>query len=374
MKFSISRSLLLNNLNNVAKALSTKPQMPILSGIKIEVKAKEIILTATNTAISIQAKITDTHLFTTEEEGVVVLPGRYLLEIIRKVEADMIDFISFEDHEVKILADRSHVTLNVLEKETFPLLNFDVNNHTIFLDALNLKQIIKKTTFAASLSESRKVLTGVYFEVTGNELRTISTDSFRLAKKHMIFNKKLENIKVIIPSRSLEELNKIIEDIEETVEIHFTQTKALFKYKNLLFQSRLIEGVFPNTEALIPTSFLTELTFNKQEMISTLERASLFTSGESTNIIKLALTETGIVQISSIQNEIGAVLEELVPKKCTNQSPFQIAFSSKFFLEALKAFDSPEITVHFTGEIKPFIITGEYDVNHIQLILPVRVA
>jgi len=374
MKFSINRLLLLNNLNHVTKALSTRPQMPILSGIKVEVKKEEIVLTATNTTISIQAKINDKNRFSVEKEGIVVLPGKYLYDIIRKVDTEIIDFINFETNEVKILADRSNFTLNVLEKETFPLLNFDVNNHKIVLDTLNIKQIIKKTTFAASLSESREVLTGVLFEVKDNEIHTIATDSFRLAKKQMNFENKMENVRAIIPSKSLEELNKIVEDIEEDVEIHFTNTKALFIYKNILFQTRLVDGIFPNTEALIPTSFLTEITFNKQEMVSTLERASLFTSGESTNIIKLSITDEGNVQIASTQNEIGAVSEVVVPKNITNLVPFQIAFSSKFFSEALKAFDSPEVTVHFTGEIKPFIVTGEYDINHLQLILPVRVA
>ena len=374
MKFSISRELLLQNLNHVSKALSTKPQMPILTGIKIDVKKDHITLTASNAEISIQTKIDNSTKVLVEEVGIVVLPGKFLQEIVRRVESEMLDFVSFEENMVKILADRSNFTLNVLDKETFPLLSFDESDINITLDALNLKQVIKKTTFAASLSESRMVLTGVSFATQANKLEVISTDSFRLAKKFMVFENNYPTINVVIPSRSLDELNKIVDEPNESVNIHFTKTKALFKYKNLLFQTRLIEGIYPNTSSLIPNDFLTSIKFNKQELISAIDRASLLNSSESVNIIKFSLNNNKIVEITSTTNEIGAVLEEVYPLDCSNLIPFQIAFSSKYFLDAIKAFDSSEVTIHFTGEIKPFIITGDYDVNHLQLILPVRVA
>lgn len=374
MKFSINREVLLNNLNHVSKALSTKPQMPILTGIKIDVKENYLTLIASNAEISIQATLTASNDLIIDETGMVVLPGRYLQEIVRRIDAKVIDFVTFEDNIVKILADRSNFTLNAMDKNTFPLISFDESEIYVNLDVLNLKQIIKKTTFAASLSESRMVLTGVSFATDGNKLEVIATDSFRLAKKFMVFEKTNPKLNVVIPSRSLDELNKILDENNESVNIYFSKTKALFKYRNILFLTRLIEGVYPNTSSLIPTEFMTSLKFNKQDLIATIDRASLFTSLDSANIIKLTLNSEKIVEISSTSNEIGAVLEEITPLDCSNLIPFQIAFSSKYFMDAIKVFDSPEVTIHFTGEIKPFIITGDYDVNHIQLILPVRVA
>jgi DNA polymerase-3 subunit beta len=362
----------MNNLNYVTRALSTKPQMPVLTGIKIDVKNDQIYLTASNTDISIQTSINQSSNLVIEEEGVVVLPGKYLLEMVRKTDAKMIEFFSFEENMVKILAGRSNLTLNVFDKSAFPLISFDDTKTNFTLDVLNLKQFIKKTTFASSTSESRISLTGVSFTANENKLEAISTDSYRLAKKYMLFDQKYTKISAIIPSKSLDELNKIIEDLNEPVEMHFSKTKVLFKYKNVLFQTRLIEGVFPNTSSLIPSEFITSIKFNKHELVAAIERASLFSTIESTNIIKMALTDDRIVEVSSTNNEIGAVLEELYPIECTNYTPFQIAFSSKYFLDAIRAFDSSELTIHFTGEIKPFIITGEHDVNHLQLILPVR--
>ena len=179
------------------------------------------------------------------------------------------------------------------------------------------------------------------------------------------------DINVIIPSKNLEELNKILEECEENVQIHFLKTKILFKYKNILFLSRLIEGTFPNTSSLIPNEYILSVKFNKNELISAIDRASLFNTTESPSTIKMVISEDKI-EIKSISNEIGGTIEELSPISVSNKCNLQIAFSSKYFLDAVKSFDSNEITLHITGEIKPFIITGEYDINHIQLILPTR--
>ncbi|MDD3171045.1 MAG: DNA polymerase III subunit beta [Bacilli bacterium] len=374
MIFTINRDLLLQNLTSVSKALSTKAQMPVLTGIKIEVADNKVLLTASNSEISIQACIEDKKHLKVEEEGTFVAPGKYLIELVKKTEAKEIYFESFEDNAIKILADKSNFTLNVLSKDDYPLISFGESPTFITLDAINLKQIIRKTTFAVSLSESRVILTGVSVATSGNLLEVVATDSYRLAKKQMNFNVEYPEIKVVIPGKSLDELNKIVDEGETLVEIHISHTKALFKYKNLLYQTRLIDGTFPNTNSLIPSEFLTSIKFNKNELISAIERAAVFTSMDSSNIIKLTLNSDKTVEIASTTNEIGAAQEELNPIECTNVVPFQIAFSSKYFLEAIKSFDSTEITVHFTGEVRPFIISGEYDRNLIQLILPVRVS
>ena len=371
MKFKINRSILLQNLNNVSKGLSNKPQMPILSGIKIDVKERYILLTASNLDISIQCKISDLQYFDIEEQGSVILPGKYLLELIRKSSSEEILFSSFEENTVKIIADKSNFTLNTMEKEAFPYLSFEESPNFFNIDAINVKQIIKKTSFATSSSEAKMILTGVSLSSRGPKIEAVATDSFRLAKKYLITDNENQAFNVIIPSKNLEELNKILEESEESVQIHILKTKILIKYKNILFLSRLIEGTFPNTSSLIPTEYILSIKFNKNDLISAIDRASLFNTSENPSTIKMVISEEK-VEIKSINNEIGGTIEELNPIFISNKCNLQIAFSSKYFLDAVKAFDSNELTIHITGEIKPFIITGEYDINHTQLILPTR--
>ena len=372
MNFSINREILLQNLTNVSKALSSKIQMPGLAGIKFEVYSDHMLLTASNNEISIQTCINDLSILKINEPGEFVVQGKYLLEIIRKTTSESVEFVSFEENTIKILANKSNFTLNCLQLESFPSISFADSALNVTLDAINVKQMIRKTAFATSISESRPILTGVSFTCKDNKIEFIATDSFRLAKKYIANNNNYPNINIIIPGRSLEELFKILEDIDEKVEIHCTSTKALFKYRNILFQTRLIDGVYPNIEQLIPSKFITEVTFNKEELISSIERAAIFVTSEMSNIIKMTLNSNGNVELASTTNQIGVAREELTPLNCTDAFHFEIAFSAKYFLDALKAIDSQNITIHFTGEIKPFTITGDKDFNLIQLILPVR--
>lgn len=373
MNFTINRELLLQNLTHVSKALSAKVQMPGLTGIKFNVSKNELLLTASNNEISIQAKIINDKDLLVKEEGEFVVQGKYLLEIVRKINSKDVDFISFEDNAIKILADKSNFTLNCLQNDSFPAISFADSALHFTMDALNLKQLIRKTTFAISLSESRPILTGVSLVSNQSGIEVVATDSYRLAKKS-IKTVGYPDINAVIPGRNLDELFKILEDNNENVEIHCTSTKALFKYQNLLFQTRLISGVYPNVDVLIPSKFITNITFDKEQLISSIERVAIFVTNEMSNIIKLTLTNEGNVELSSITNQIGDAKDEITPLDCTDVFPLEIAFSAKYFLDAIRAFDSQKITIHFTGEIKPFIITGEKDVNLIQLILPVRAA
>ena len=374
MKILINRDLLFFNLNNISRALSTKPPMPVLTGIKIEARGNAVYLTASNNEISIQTVIKDKKRLQIEEDGIVVVPGKYFIEIVKKIEAKEIDISTFENNVVKIVADRSLFSLNAYDKDDYPIISFNDSDVAITMDVLNLKQLIKKTTFAASLSESRVILTGISFATEGPKMEVVATDSYRLAKKFMVFEKEYPSIRAIIPSRSLDELHRIMDAPDENVEIHFSPLKVLFKYKNVLFQSRLIDVKYPDTSNLIPTEFHLSVKFNNNELIAAIERASLFTTIDSTNIVKMKVNSDKTVEISSTNNEIGAVKEELVPLECSDPLNFEIAFSAKYFLDALRVFDSNEVSIHFTGEIKPFVITGFYDVNLTQLILPVRIS
>ena len=280
--------------------------------------------------------------------------------------------MSFEENSLKILSGKSVFTLNCLQLESFPMISFDNSDIKFTLDSINLKQIIKKTVFAISNNESRVVLTGVSLKAKDNIIEVTATDSYRLARKQITFDYKFPEVNIVIPGKSFEELNKIIEENQEIIEISCSSSKILFKMNNILFQSRLIEGVFPKIDSLIPTKYLNVLKLKKEELISVIERVSIFVSNEASNIIKLTINEDKSIEFSSTSNELGAAREEISALESLINSPMQIAFSSKYFYEAIRSFDSEEVEVNFTGEIKPFTITSDKDVNLVQLILPVR--
>lgn len=372
MNFQINKDTLLNHLIVAQKGLSNKTPNPALQGIKLDVSKDQILVTTSNSDIAIKQTIKDPSLVV-QSEGSVLIPGKYFIEIIRKLDGLKVNLSKVADNMLRIEADRSDITLNMMDLDDYPELQFSEKVKSIKINVRTLKTIIRQTAFATSSVENRPILTGVNFKIEGNKLNAIATDSYRLARKEIELSESYEPLNIIIPGRSLEELVKILDNNNDTVELHFDHSKILFKYNNILFQSRLLEGNYPETSKLIPTEFPIVIKFNKENLTTAIERASLLSSRDGNNsIVKLALRQDNIIEITSNSPEIGKVLEEVYPVDEIVGTPFKIAFSSKYIIESLKVFNSSEVSINFTGEIRPFVLKGEYDEDMIQLILPVR--
>lgn len=372
MNFSIQTEILLNNLLISQKALSTKTPAPYLQGIKMEVYENELVLLTSNSDISIKLSIKDESL-NVENTGEILIPGRVFVDFIRKLDKGIVEFSVIDNNVLKIHSHNTDLSLNLLTIEDYPEISFHLNDLPIKLDSKIMRAVIRQTTFAASSVENRPILTGVNIRVEDDKLIAIATDSFRLSQKKIDIQKNYENMNVVIPSKSLDELSKVLElDLDEIL-IHLNSKSIVFEYGNILFQSRLLEGNFPETSRLIPIDFPIILKFKLNDLAIAVERASLLSIKDSYNsIVKLTLKPNNEVEITSNSPEIGKVVEEITPIEKVSTTPIKIAFSSKYFLDALKTFNSSEVYVKFTGEIRPFIIEGNDDPGLIQLILPVR--
>ena len=373
MKFTIYKQALLSVLNEVSHGLSSKTPMPVLTGIKIDAYLDTLIFTTSNREISVQVKLEKSDEFQILEEGSCVVPGKYFIEISKKIDDSLINFVVFEDTTIKITTERTDFTLVALDKNAFPAISFEVVGSPIILKSSILKKAIKQTNFAAGVSESRVILTGVCFEIKDHTLNMIATDSYRLAKKTIVLEDEYPHIKINIPSKSLDELEKILNDSDEEIQLYLISNKVLIIVGRIAFITRLIEGNYPDTSTLFPREQLTSLEFKKSEILSTVDRVSLFTNLDSTNIIKVIINANKSIQLTSTNNEIGKVVEEILPLNIPSINNFQTAFSAKYFTEAIKAFDGNIIEIKFTGEIKPFIISTQNDEGLVQLILPVRI-
>ncbi len=372
MNFSINTDVLLNNLLVSQKALSTKTPAPYLQGIKLEVYQNELVLITSNSDIAIKLSIKDESL-SVERTGEALIPGRVFVDFIRKLDKGSVEISVVDNNVLRIHSHNTDLSLNLQNVDDYPEINFVMNDTPIKLDSKIMKGIIRQTTFATSNIENRPILTGVNIKVEKNHLLAIATDSFRLSQKQIDIKDEFENMNVVIPGRSLDELIKVLElDLEEIL-IHLNHKSILFEYGNILFQSRLLEGNFPETGRLIPTDFPIIIKFKTDDLAVAIERASLLSSKDNLNsIVKLYLKPDNVVEITSNSPEIGKVIEEVYPVEKAIGTPLKIAFSSKYFLDALKTFNSENVYVKFTGEIRPFVIEGDDDPDLIQLILPVR--
>ena len=369
MKIKIKRLLLLEHLNKVSKAISTKNLVPALSGIKFDLAKTGLTLTASDNDITIETFIPKNDDFSIEETGSIIIQGKYILDIVRKIEAEYINIEVFDETKIIISTDNSEYNLNGINKRDYPNISLEESKNPIKLESGEFKKMINQTAFATSVDESRPQLTGINFKIIKDELECNATDSYRLARKVLKLKEETtENYNIIVPGRNLQELIKIIDG--DIIELHIFNNKILFKMDNTLFQSRLINGSYPNTANLLPKDSLLKVSVGITDLYNVIDRVSILTSDKEKNIVTLE-TEGNILVMRSSSVELGRV-EEKMPIKKDNDKEIKISFSAKFMMEALKTFDGEEATINFVGEINPIIIKDDKEDNLIQLVLPIR--
>ena len=370
MKLSIKKEILLENLNNVSKAVSTKNVIPVLGGIKFNLTNEGLFLTATNNDIDIESFIDKKYIDKIESTGSIIIQGKYLLDIIRKLESGIINIEVIDGLKTMIYTDNSNFNLNGIDSNEFPNISLDISTNPIVLSKKVIKNIVNQTLFATSTQESRPILTGINFKIENDKLECVATDSYRLAKKIIDLDSTVENlINIVVPGKNIGELAKIIDDEDENVEIHIFSNKILFKFDNILFQSRLLNGTFPDTSRLIPQDFELEVKADLNDFYNAIDRALLTTEKEK-NVIKFETNQNELI-ISSNTPEIGKSDEKLSITK-NNDKEMKIAFSSKFMMEALRTINSKDIRILLNSDIKPIILKTDEDENLIQLLLPIK--
>lgn len=371
MKFSIKKNIILEQLTNVSKAISTRNIIPILNGIKFELTSEGLYLLASDSDLTIKSFISSSDIESIDEVGSIIIQSKYILDIIKKMPSDIINFEVVDELKIMIYTETSQYNLNCLNSLDYPNIDLSLNESFVTLTSSELKKMIRQTIFAISTQESRPLLTGLNIKVNGNILEVVATDSYRLAKKTINLTNVYDNVvDMVIPGKVMSELDKILDDSEENVEIHIFNNKVLFKYKNILFQSNLLNGQYPNTDNFIPTEFLHVITANLNDYFSSIDRAALLTQSKEKNIVKMDVIEDEI-RISSYASEIGKVEDRIKIKRNSNDD-CSISFSAKFMMDALRTLESDEIIIFMNTDSKPIVIKSATDESLIQLILPIK--
>ncbi|PTJ70921.1 DNA polymerase III subunit beta [Staphylococcus hyicus] len=374
MEFSIKRDYFITQLNDTLKAISPRTTLPILTGIKIEATNEGIVLTGSDSEISIEITIPNNvdgeEIVAVKEQGSVVLPGRFFVDIIKKLPGKEVKLSTNEQFQTLITSGHSEFNLSGLDPDQYPLLPQVSSDDALQLPIKVLKNIIAQTNFAVSTSETRPVLTGVNWLIQENELICTATDSHRLAVRKLKLDEEIEDKNVIIPGKALAELNKIMTENEDHIDIFFASNQVLFRVGNINFISRLLEGHYPDTSRLFPENYEIKLGLNNNDFYHAIDRASLLAREGGNNVIKLS-TGDSLVELSSTSPEIGTVKEEVTANDVEGGN-LKISFNSKYMMDALKAIDNDEVEVEFFGTMKPFILKPKDDDTVTQLILPIR--
>lgn len=377
MKLTISKNELNDAIQQVAKAASTRPTIPILGGIKIEVTHQGVTLTASDTDISIQSFIPvekDQFVIAhVDKPGNVVLPAKFFVEIVKKLPSEQVVIEVGAHYQTTIRSGSTEIQMVGLDPEEFPVLPSIEQNEVLQMPGDLLKAMIRQTVLAASTSEQTPILTGVLWNLLEGELKFIATDRHRLASRtsKVDTNPGYKFSNIVISAKTLVELSKLVPEHNMLVDIVVADNQVLFKIGNVLFYSRILDGTYPDTSKIIPHVYKTELVLDTKNVMDAIDRAYLMSREEKTNIVRLMTLDDGNIEISSSSSELGRVTEQLEAKDFKGE-PLRIAFNSKYMLDVLKVIDSEQLFIGFTGAMSPIIIRPMDHDYCMYVILPYR--
>lgn len=368
MKFKCNQQVLTKALNTVSKAVSTRTTLPILKGILIEAKSNgTLMLSASDLEISIQKKISAE----IEEEGSAVVVSKLFGDIIRKLPNEDILIESIEENNILIKTNSSEFKVISLSVEEFPKISDkeEIKDKLTF-NCEVFKNMVRKTSFAASIDESKGVLVGILTEIKKESVNMVALDGFRLALSNEKISNSNEN-RFIISAKIMNEISKIISeenDIED-MEILLSDKKAVFNVGNTEISLRLMEGDFIKYRDIIPSDSNTKVITGKSILQESIERASLLAREGKNNLIKITI-HNNLMTITS-RSEEGNVKEEIVMEKTGDD--IEIGFNSKFITDVLKAIDDEEIAMNFITGTSPCVVRPVDGDEYEYLILPVRI-
>ncbi len=370
MKFVIEKNVLLDALTNVSRAIGLRTTIPILNGIKFELTKDGLSLLASDGEVTIKVFIEEKDIKNIDKVGTMIIQSKYINEIIRKMPSDTIYFEALDDTKIKIYTDNNEYSLNCYDISDYPHISLEESKEPITIKADTLKSIINETAYAVSTQEVRPLLTGINLKITGDMLEAIATDSYRLAKKNVKLDVPVNNaINVVIPGKSINELEKMINTDDEVV-MHIFNNKILFKYMNIEFQTNLLSGTYPDTNHFIPQEFAYMINLDLRGFNDAVDRASLLAQSRDKNIVRV-LIDDKVMTITSSASEIGKT-EEKLSIESSNKEKLEIAFSSRYMLEALKVIKDDNILLLLNSDDKPILIKSVKDESLVELILPVK--
>ena len=369
MKFRCERDVLVEALNTVSRAVASRGNpLPVLSGVRMEVAGDRLRLAGSDLDLTIQTQTT----VAGAADGVAVLPG-LVREIVRALEPGAVDVESSADDAV-ISSGRSQFTVRILPAEEYPKLPEPAPD-AVTLAAADFAEALRQVVPAASHDIDRPVLTGVLVAAEGSGLRLVATDSYRLAVRDLPGTSVLrEGQKVLVPSRALGELGRLLAGAEE-VTLHLAEKEATFDVGTvddlpaIRLTTRLIEGEFPNYRQLIPASYPNRLVVAKAPLLDALRRVKLLAL-EATPV-RLALRPDGL-ELTAIAQEVGQAREEVDAKY--EGGELVVAFNPEFLIAGLEAVEGDEVALETLDALKPATIRANEGSTYLYLLMPVRVS
>lgn len=372
MRFKSTKNILMSAIQTVEGAVATKTTLPILSNVLIEAHKDMIIFNATDLDIGIVYK----SQAVVQEEGTITVPAKRFADIIKELPDGDVSITVRKNFNMLIDCGECSFRLIGLPKEEFPTIPKFNNKENIIIGQGLLKKLLKKVSFAMSRDETRYVLNGTMFAIKNKSITLVATDGRRLALTEVKSQVEIDKKEVIIPVKTINELNKILKDIGD-VKIVFTDNQVAFELNGTVIISRLIEGEFPNYEQVIPKEKKSEkndkIKINKNKLLAAIKRASLFTSQDSQSI-KIDVFKDKLV-VSKMTPDVGEVKEDIVMEYKGNE--ITVGFNPWYLIDVLKNLKEEDIEFELINADKPGVFREQLTEEngfYVYIVLPMQIA
>lgn len=366
MKINCQKTALMNGINIVSKAVSSKSTMPNLQCILIEASYQEIRFLANDIELGIETLVDGTII----EPGKIALDAKMFSDIVRKLPDSEVLIETNSTFQTNIRCERSKFNIPGLSGEDFNYLPEIEKQKYITLSQFSLREVIRQTIFSISDQENARVMNGELFEVRGDHMRVVSLDGHRISIRNLHLKESFEGMKVIVPGKTLSEVSKILSGgPEDEVRIYVTDKHILFEFEQTKVVSRLIEGEFYKIDQMLTGDYETKFEINKKEFLNCIDRASLFIKESDKKPIIMQIENSNIYM--RIDSSFGSMNEEIEIRK--EGKDLKIGFNPRFLMDALRVIDDDTVTIYMINSKSPCFIRDEEN-TYVYLILPVSIA
>jgi DNA polymerase-3 subunit beta len=368
VKLSTSTSELLGQLQTVSRVASTRSAVQALSGVQIAAAGdagSAVELRATDMEVGLRVPL-DAKV---ERGGTVVLPARLLLDVVRTLRSAEVSLeLRTTEQDVEIIGGTARFHIRTLRTEDFPPLPEPGGDQVVEMPAPAFVDTIARVSRSASRDETRPILTGILVSASGDELRMVATDSYRLSVKETKLDAPLDSgFEANVPARALEELGRLVRDDVEQIRIGVRSNQVVFEVGGVALSSRLIDGQFPNYRQLLPEAYEHELTASREELLEVVRRISLMAQKNAP--LRLSFSE-GEVAISAQTPDVGEASEPL-PIPFAGE-PFEIGFNPDFLTVGLESAGADEVVLKLISALRPGLLEAADGSGFLYLIMPIR--
>lgn len=364
MKLVFTKSNLNKAVGIVMKAVPTRTTMNILECILIDATTNEIKFTGNDMELGIETIVEGEII----EKGKIAIDAKLFSEIVRKLPDNDITLTTDSNNNALITCEKSKFNIAGKSGDDFSYLPAIIKDKMITLSQFQLKEVINQTIFSIAINDNNKMMTGELFEVNEGTLKVVGLDGHRIAIRNIKLEGRSDDVRVVIPGKTLQEISKILNaDAESFVNIYFTNNHVLFEFDQTHVVSRLIEGEYFKISQMLSNDYETKVSINKKEFLDSIDRANLLIrEGDKKPIIINILN--GLLQVN-VNSAIGALNEDIDIDK--EGKDIMIGFNPKFLMDALRVIDDENVTMYLVNHKSPCFIRDKEE-NYIYLILPVN--